>query len=61
MMNFKKFLLDEGLMKQISILMLTLLASCSCVNFARDDGSIQRDETSEITDNHSGKQVDEVK
>ena len=48
-------------MKKFSILLLTLLASCSCVNFARDDGSIQRDERSDFKDDHSEKDVPEGK
>ena len=48
-------------MKILSILSMILLTSCSSINFAKDDGLIQRDETSDIQDNHSGKQVEEGK
>jgi hypothetical protein len=39
-------------MKNISIILLTLLTSCSSINFARDEGLVRRDEVSEM-DDHS--------
>jgi hypothetical protein len=39
-------------MKNISILVLLLLTSCSSINFARDEGLVRRDEVSEM-DDHS--------
>ncbi len=39
-------------MKNISILMLTLLTGCSSINFARDEGLVRRDDISEM-DDHS--------
>ena len=40
-------------MKNIGILMLTLLTGCSSINFARDEGLVRRDEISEMDDHHT--------